>query len=93
MEGRRGRCVDGCAGGCPEGPCAQLQDSLRIGRRAQEEHQPDNLDADGAKDQGGPNRLAQLNARRIRSRKVWSAEFKFWNPAKDRVEVFDRFRL
>ena len=26
-------------------------------------------------------------------RRDWSAEFKFWNPAKDRVEVFDRFRL
>ena len=35
----------------------------------------------------------QTKLRRIRSRKAWSAEFKFWNPAKDRVVVFDRFRL
>ena len=26
-------------------------------------------------------------------RRDWSAEFKFWNPAKDRVKVFDRFWL
>ena len=35
----------------------------------------------------------QTKLRRIRSRKAWSAEFKFWNPAKDRVEVFDRSRI
>ena len=39
--------------------------------------------------------VAELQAklRRIRSRKAWSAEFKFWNPAKDRVEVFDKVRI
>ena len=34
----------------------------------------------------------QTKLRRIRSRRGWSAEFKFWNPEKDRVVVFDKFR-
>jgi len=35
----------------------------------------------------------QTKLRRIRLRKGWSAEFKFWNPAKDRVIAFGRFRI
>lgn len=35
----------------------------------------------------------QTKLRRIRSRKAWSAEFKFWNPAKDRVVAFGKFLM
>ena len=35
----------------------------------------------------------QTKLRRIRSRRGWSAEFKFWNPAKDRIVAFGRFRM
>lgn len=45
----------------------------------------------GMKPNMGVRAKIQTKLRRIRSRKIWSVEFKFWLPAKDHVATFDKY--
>ena len=57
---------------------------LRLKGRGERQQNEQDIDSD---------RLVENGLHDGCRRRDWSAEFKFWNPAKDRVKVFDRFRL